>query len=319
MKVISIDHLVKTYKVKIKNNFWKDLILPKYRQIKAVDDISFEVEQGETVAFLGQNGAGKTTTIKMLTGLIYPTSGKVEVLGYSPQNREAEYLRRIGLVMGNKAGLNWDLTAKQSFELFQQIYRIPRETYEKRLKSLTLMLEIEKLLEVQIRKLSLGERMKMELVGSIIHNPEVLFLDEPTIGLDILAKKKIREFLREIQKISKISIILTSHDMDDVEKVCDRVIVINKGKKVYDDQLSILMKKYNQYKYVKLITDDKFKEDDGLPGILVEADDRGRIYRVEPKLMPKLISMAMEKYNLADVDIETVPLEAIISDLFLEK
>ena len=150
MNVITIENLVKMYQAKVKRNFWKDLLAPEYRAIKAVDGISFSVEKGETVAFLGQNGAGKTTTIKMLTGLIYPTSGTVEVLGYTPQKREASYLRRIGLVMGNKAGLNWDLTARQSYELFQQIYRIPQELFITRLVELTTMLEVDRLIDVQV-------------------------------------------------------------------------------------------------------------------------------------------------------------------------
>lgn len=319
MKIITIEQLSKNFKVKIRRGFWRDLVRPLYRQVEAVKEISLAIEQGETVAFLGPNGAGKTTTIKMLTGLIYPTSGKIDVMGFDPQKRQPEYLRRIGLVMGNKAGLNWDLTARQSFELFQQIYRVPMEKYKNQIEKLTKMLEVDKYLDVQIRKLSLGERMKMELVGSILHQPEVLFLDEPTIGLDILAKKKIRDFLRTIQKDAKITIILTSHDMDDVEKVCDRVVVINKGTKVYDDQLRTLMQRYNQFKFVKLITANKAKKNDDLPGTLVETDDQGMLFRVEPKQMPRLISQAMEKYDLEDIDIQTVPLESIIADLFVSK
>jgi len=316
MNIIEIKNLSKIFKVKVKHGFWQDIFHPEYRQVKAVNDISFSVKKGESVAFLGPNGAGKTTTIKMLTGLIYPTTGSIGVLGFTPSNRQADYLRKIGLVMGNKAGLNWDLTSRQSFELFQQIYRIPQETFKNALTKLTKLLDVEQYLDIQVRKLSLGERMKMELIGSLLHSPEILFLDEPTIGLDIISKQKIREFLRHIQKESNITILLTSHDMDDVEKVCDRVVVINKGQKVYDDNLLTLMKKYNHFRFVKFIFSEITPAVSLNLGDLVSHDDQSAMFKVEPKQLPELIAEAAKKYSVDDIDIIPVPLESIIADIF---
>ena len=208
------------------------------------------------MAFLGPNGAGKTTTTKMLTGLIYPTSGNIEVLGYTPAERKKDFLMQIGLVMGNKSGLSWDLTAEQSLDFIKKIYCIEEKAFNNTLDKLTELLNVKEHLKKQLRKLSLGERMKIELISAILHKPKVLFLDEPTIGLDITSKKNIRNFLREIQTGSKITLILTSHDMDDVEKVCDRVLVINKGYKVYDDHLEKLVEEYSRKKYIKFFLEN---------------------------------------------------------------
>lgn len=316
MNILSVNHLSKTYQTKIKHGFWTDLFIPEYRPIDAVKNISFEIKKGESVAFLGPNGAGKTTTIKMLTGLIYPTAGQASVLGYQPSLRQADYLRQIGLVMGNKAGLNWDLTSRQSFDLFQQIYRVPPARFESNLQDLTQLLDVKRYLNVQVRKLSLGERMKMELVGSLLHDPEILFLDEPTIGLDIISKQKMREFLRHVQQKSHITILLTSHDMDDVEQVCDRVIVINKGQKVYDDKLNTLITKYNQSRYVKLIFTHPTTNPCLDCGQLIESTSYKALYKIESKSMSKLIAQAIDKYQLDDIDIISIPLESIIADIF---
>jgi len=251
--IIKIDRLQKDYSVKIKQSFWKNAFFPKYKAISAVNDISFYIDRGESVALLGPNGAGKTTTMKMLSGLLYPTSGKVDVLGFFPFDRKNEYLKRIGLVMGNRSGLAWDLTPNQNFELAKKIYGISDHDFLERVGRLTEMLDVEKFLDKQVRKLSLGERMKLELVASLLHNPEILYLDEPTIGLDIISKQRIRSFLRDIQRESRITLLLTSHDMDDVEKVSDRVIVINHGQIVFDDSMPKLLRNYQDKKYLTLV------------------------------------------------------------------
>src|SRR3989344_1288799 len=211
--IIEVNNLKKVFKVKKPSSVLRDIFYPKHKTVVAVDGISFKVSEGESVAVLGPNGAGKTTTMKMLTGLIYPTSGGISVLGHFPFDRKREFLKRIGLVMGNKTALEWDLTSLQNFGLLKRIYEIEEVKYRQKVKDLTEMLSVSELLDTQVRKLSLGERMKMELIGSILHDPEVLFLDEPTIGLDIISKQKVREFLREIQNNSDITILLTSHDM----------------------------------------------------------------------------------------------------------
>lgn len=316
MKVINVQNLTKKFEVTVKNNFIKDMINPEKRDVTAVDHISFSVDKGESVAFLGPNGAGKTTTTKMMTGLIFPTEGEIDILGYFPFDRKNEYLKKIGLVMGNKAGLNWDLTPSQSFELLKEIYEIPNDEYNSRIEELTTLLDTKNFLDIQVRKLSLGERMKMELIGAILHNPEILFLDEPTIGLDILSKQKIREFLRKIQKESNITIILTSHDMDDIEKVCDRVIVITQGKKIYDDSMDRLISKYQSEKYVQVKFNQKPNSLELNFGKLIEEKEGSITLKVDKSELSKLMSYVVENYDVDDIDIEGVPLETIIKDIF---
>lgn len=315
--IIQVQNLTKQFKIRTNKSLIKGLFNPEYKYKDAVKNISFDVNRGEAVAFLGPNGAGKTTTTKMLTGLIYPTSGEMSVLGFKPFERKKEFLMRIGLVMGNKSGLNWDLTANQSFKLLRKIYKIDDKTFEERIKMLTELLEVKNLLDTQVRKLSLGERMKMELIGAIIHNPEVLFLDEPTIGLDIIAKKNIRKFLKDIQQNSNITLILTSHDMDDIEQVCERVIVINKGTKVYDDSLKTLTNQYKQNRFVRFIF-ETMPKDSELPDIgeIIEEKPDSLLYKVNHSQMTSLISIVSSKFNLLDINIESVPLEEIIEDIF---
>ncbi len=237
---VSVINISKHYKSNVEKNWVKKIFKPKWEYTKAVDNISFEIKSGDCVAFLGPNGAGKTTTTKMLTGLVYPTSGEIKVLGYTPQDREEKFLKQIGLVMGNKNGLNWDLTAKQSFTIYKEIYELSDKVYKNSLDKLAKVLftgNWEQLVNRQVRKLSLGERMKMELIAAVLHQPRVLFLDEPTIGLDITSKKAIRNFIRYLNKETETTVILTSHDMDDIEHICDRVIVINHGKIVFDGDI----------------------------------------------------------------------------------
>ncbi len=315
--IIQVDNLTKNFKIRTNHNVVTGIFKPKYEYVYAVKNVSFEVREGESLAFLGPNGAGKTTTTKMLTGLIYPTSGHIKVLGYTPFDRKKEYLRQIGLVMGNKTGLSWDLTGNQSFRFIQSIYHISESKYQKTLDELTTMLDVKKHLNKQLRKLSLGERMKMELIGAIIHSPKVLFLDEPTIGLDIIAKKNIRNFLREIQRNSNITIVLTSHDMDDVEKVCDRVIVINKGEKVFDNDISKLMRDYTTEKFIKVYFDTMPKSHEMFKDAKIEKVEEDSItFKVNKDLAPKLISTAIENFTVLDIDIVTMPLEEMIEDIY---
>lgn len=316
-KVIEVKNLKKSFKNRLHKNWIKNIFNPEYDFAEVVKGISFEVNKGESIAFLGPNGAGKTTTTKMMTGLIYPTDGEVKVLGFTPYERKKEFLMRIGLVMGNKAGLNWDLTAKQTFDLYKKIYKIPEEKYIKRLDELTELLNVKNHLDKPVRKLSLGERMKLELIGAILHDPEVLFLDEPTIGLDIIAKQNIRSFLRKIQRDYGITLLLTSHDMDDIEEVCDRVIVINKGTIVYNDNINLLKSKYDKDRYVKFIFDKKFDHGEfSKYGNVYEQKDLEVMYKVQPSEMPKLISDITQNYQIADIDIHSTPLEEMIREIF---
>ena len=258
--VISLSHLKKYYQVHQKEPGFmgsvRSLFARKYQTVKAVDDVSFEIAEGELVGFIGPNGAGKTTTLKCLSGLLYPTSGVVNVLGYTPYERKHPYLKQIALVMGQKNQLWWDLPAQETFLLNKEIYEIADATYKQTLGELVELLDVGELLKVQVRKLSLGERMKMELIAALIHAPRVLFLDEPTIGLDVVMQKKMRDFIRAYNELKKSTILLTSHYMEDVRQLAKRVIIIDHGKILYDGKLDNLVKKFAKYKVLSVILDE---------------------------------------------------------------
>lgn len=317
-KIITVKNLHKKFRKLKKRGFFKDLLKPNFLEVSAVLDISFSIKYGESVAFLGPNGAGKTTTIKMLSGLIYPSSGEIQVLGFKPSDRKSEFLSRIGLVMGNKSGLNWDLTPRQSFRLLKEIYNVSDHKYNLRLKELTELLDISRFIDTQIRRMSLGERMKMELIGSILHYPKILFLDEPTVGLDIISKQKIREFLRHIQKKDGTTILLTSHDMDDVEKVCDRVIVINKGQKVIDTDVIKLTSRFSEYKYIKLTLSNK-KEFSKISFDKVEELNSEGMYKIQKSKVPEFLKYITANFDVDDIDVIPLPLEEIIKEIFLKR
>lgn len=219
---------------------------------EAVKDISFSIEPGELVGFLGPNGAGKTTTLKMLSGILHSTSGQAKVLEYNPSNREKDYQRQFGLVMGQKNQLIQDLPAIETFIVNKEIYEVSDEEFKKNLDELTELFEIKNILDVQVRKLSLGQRMKCELVAALIHSPKVLFLDEPTIGLDVVAQKNIRDFIKRYNRERKTTVVLTSHYMEDIKELCQRVIIINLGKIIYDGRLDKLISEYAPYKLLKI-------------------------------------------------------------------
>jgi len=316
-KIIEVKNLSKEFKTRTNKNFISGLFNPKYKVKKAVNNVSFEILKGESVAFLGPNGAGKTTTTKMLSGLVLPTKGSIEVLGFNPFDREKEFLKKIGLVMGNKSGLSWDLTGEQALNFVKEIYGIDEKSFKKSLKEFSQILEVDKYLDRQIRNLSLGERMKIELIGAILHKPDVLFLDEPTIGLDITSKKNIRKFLRDLQKNSNITILLTSHDMEDVEKVCDRVIIINKGEKVYDNKLTDLQNNYKNEKFIKVYFEELPKDLNEIEfGVLESTEDDAAIFSINKNDISKFISKIVSKYEISDLDIISVPLEEIIEDIY---
>ncbi len=317
--IINLQNLSKNFYIRTNKNLFTGIFNPKIKTIKAVDSISFTINKGESVAFLGPNGAGKTTTIKMLAGLIFPTAGSVTVLNYNPFHKQETFLKKIGLVMGNKSGLSWELTPQQNFDLLYRVYNINKIDYQNKLEELANILNVQPVLNTPVRKLSLGERMKCELIGSILHSPEILFLDEPTIGLDIISKKKIRIFLKELQKKFNTTIILTSHDMDDVESVCDRVVIINNGKKIYDNDLNFLLSGYNKNKIIKFYFEGDFPK-----GIKIDyaniysQDDETITFKIKKELMSKLIADITGQYNVMDIDILTVPLENVIEDIFIK-
>jgi len=322
--VISVSHLTKYYQVHQKEPGFKgslkSLFKRKYYDAKAVDDISFEIDEGELVGFISPNGAGKTTTLKCLTGLLYPTGGKVKVLDFTPFERKHAYLKQISLVMGQKNQLWWDLPAIDSFLLNKEIYNIPDDTYKKTVDELSALLDVEDILQVQVRKLSLGQRMKCELIAALIHNPKILFLDEPTIGLDVIMQQKLREFVKAYNEKYNATIILTSHYMKDVEELCKRIIIIDHGKILYDGKLESIVKKYAKNKSITAIFEK--------PVSLEKVKSLGHVLTFEPTKVVLSIpreksnhvaSKLLEKFPVEDINIEETNIEEIIRDVFSNK
>jgi len=321
MPIIEIERLSKTYRVYQKTEgLWaavRGLVHREYREVAAVREIDLKVEAGEFVAFLGPNGAGKTTTLKLLSGVINPSSGTARVMGHVPWERNNAYRRRFALVMGQKNQLWWDLPAQESFRLHQHIYRIDLDSYQKTLNELVDLLKVTKLLGRPVRELSLGERMKMELIAAMLHSPEVLFLDEPTIGLDVVAQHEIQKFLRHYQQIRQITILLTSHYMKDVAALCRRVVIISGGRIMYDGSLSGIIDRFSTYKIITLqFADERMPTDLARYGELLEAVPPKAKLRVDRARVPEMLSQTLAGGHIEDVSVEDPPLEEVIAQVF---
>ena len=319
--VIEIRQLAKSYRVYQKQEgllaSLRGLFRRQYRDVLAVRGLDLSVAQGEFVAFLGPNGAGKTTTLKLLSGVINPTSGEARVMGFVPWRRENAYRRRFALVMGQKNQLWWDLPAQESFRLHQQIYGIDREAFRQTLGELTELLEIGGLLRQPVRELSLGERMKMELTAALLHSPDVLFLDEPTIGLDVIAQHNIQQFLKYYQEKRRITILLTSHYMKDVAALCRRVVVIAQGVITSDGSLAGIIDQFSGYKVVTL----QFAEDEPLDdlerfGEILEIQPPRAKLRMARAEVPRTLAAVLGRHVIEDVIVEDPPLEEVIADVF---
>jgi ABC-2 type transport system ATP-binding protein len=278
----------------------RGLVARKWREVRAVDGISFEIDGGEVVGFLGPNGAGKTTTLKMLSGLLYPTSGQGLVLGHVPSKRERDYLRRMTLVMGNRNQLQWDLPALDSFELNRAVYRLPREDFKRTRDELIELLDIGDLVRKPVRNLSLGERMKVEVVGSLLHLPQVLFLDEPTLGLDVTMQKRIRTFIAEYNRRYDATVLLTSHYMADVEALCERVIVIHHGHILFDGRLAQLADRFGAYKTIEAVLAD---------------GDRVTL-QVPRSETSQATARLLADHEVHDLTVEDPPIEDVIEQVF---
>ncbi|MEO2035687.1 MAG: ATP-binding cassette domain-containing protein, partial [Planctomycetaceae bacterium] len=289
----------------------------EHREVHAVRDVSFQIEQGEMLAFLGPNGAGKTTTLKLLSGLIVPTSGTARVMGHIPWKRENAYRRRFSLVTGQKEQLWWDLPAQESFRLHKEIYRIPDHDYRQRMDELTSLMDVRDLIAQPVRELSLGERMRMELIAALLHRPDVLFLDEPTIGLDVISQRNVQKFLRSYQAEQRITVILTSHYMQDIEALCDRAVVINRGSVIHDGPVSEIGDRFSQHKVVEL----QFANGN-IPGDIEQFGDvlehRPPVVRLQiPRQdVSDSLSRMLARYNVDDVSVSERPLEDVIAELF---
>jgi ABC-2 type transport system ATP-binding protein len=295
----------------------KSLVRRKTRDVRAVDAISFDIARGEVVGFLGPNGAGKTTTLKMLSGLLYPTSGEAHVLGHVPSRREREYLRRMTMVMGNRNQLQWDLPALDSFELNRAIYRLRRDDYLAMRDELIDLLDAGDLVRKPVRNLSLGERMKLEIVGSLLHRPQVLFLDEPTIGLDVTMQKRIRSFVAEYNRRHGATVLLTSHYMADVEALCKRVIVIHHGRILFDGALASLADEFAAYKTIGVVLENGAAPLDAYGEVIHRDGDRVTL-RVPKVETSRVAARLLSELQVLDLTIEEPPIEDVIELVFAQ-
>ena len=324
MPIIQIESLRKSYRVYQKAEGLlasvRGLFKREYREVEAVKGIDLAVEEGEFVAFLGPNGAGKTTTLKLLSGVITPTSGSATVMGFVPWKRENDYRRNFALVMGQKNQLWWDLPAQESFRLHQQIYNIDPTAFEKTLDEVTSLLDLKQLLGQPVRELSLGERMKMELTAALLHSPKVLFLDEPTIGLDVIAQRNIQEFLKRYQEDRSITVVLTSHYMKDIAALCKRVVIINQGVIQYDGSLTGIVDKFSSQKLVSLLfSAGSFPNDLARFGEVVDEKPPKARIRIERNRVAEVLASLLDQHPIDDVSVEDPPLEDVIAQVFSQQ
>ena len=296
----------------------KSLIRRRTREVKAVDAISFDIAPGEVVGFLGPNGAGKTTTLKMLSGLLYPTDGDATVLGHVPSKRERDFLRRITLVMGNRNQLQWDLPALDSYELNRAIYRIPREDFVPTRDELIELLDVEDIVRKPVRQLSLGERMKVEIIGSLLHRPQVLFLDEPTIGLDVTMQKRIRSFVADYNQRHGATVLLTSHYMADVEALCQRVIVIHHGRILFDGRLAELASTFTAHKTIEVALENG-AADLSAYGEITHRDGDVVTLRVPKVETARVTARLLAEQEVLDLNVEDPPIEDVIELVFAQE
>ncbi len=321
MAIIEVKDLSKTFKVKLKEKGLKgsvkSIVRPDYKVVNAVNDISFSIDEGEVIAFIGPNGAGKSTTIKMITGILYPDSGSINVLGIDPQKDRKKLAYKIGTVFGQKEQLWTHLTPYDNFKFFGAIYDMANDDVEKRITELTDLFDLSGFINIPVRNLSLGQRIRCEIVASLIHNPKILFLDEPTIGLDPVVKDSIRSLIKKMNKELHTTIFLTSHDISDIEKLCKRVIIINDGRIVLDDSMTNL-----KYHYLnKKVIEAKLEQNADLVGLkgvsILKKKGNGLSIEVDTTQtsVPRVIK-ALKLENIQDINISNTPLETIIKDIY---
>lgn len=321
MAIIQLQGLRKSYRVYQKREGLREslrgLFHREYRDVHAVKGIDLQVEQGEFVAFLGPNGAGKTTTLKLLSGVLTPTSGSATVLGHVPWRRENAYRRQFALVMGQKNQLWWDLPAQESFRLHQQIYGIEPTEFDRQVRAITELLDVSRLLSQPVRELSLGERMKLELTAALLHSPKVLFLDEPTIGLDVVAQHSIQQFLKRYQREHRTTVLLTSHYMKDIAALCRRVVIIAAGQLKYDGSLSGIVDRFSGHKVVTLqFAGERLPEGLERFGVVLDSEYPKVRLQVDRRDVARMLAAVLDQLAVEDVSVEDPPLEQVIAEVF---
>ena len=322
MAIIEIEGLAKSYRVYRKKEglvaSLKGLFRREYRVVEAVRGLDLQVEAGEFVAFLGPNGAGKTTTLKLLSGVINPTCGTARVMGHVPWKRENAYRRRFARVMGQTNQLWWDLPAQESFRLHKEIYRIDADGFNRRLDELTELLEVGDLVGQPVRELSLGERMRMELIAALLHSPDLLLLDEPTIGLDVVSQRKVQQFLKHYQEQQQITVLLTSHYMKDVEALCQRAIIINQGQIKHDGPLEEILDRFNHDKVIEIqFSGTELPEDLDSFGDVFDAQPPRAKLRIPRMDVPRTLNALLDRFSVEDISVQDRPLEETMAELFI--
>ena len=304
--MIEVKNVKKYYKVAKREKglsaSLKHLFSRKYDLKRAVDDISFSINEGEIVGFIGPNGAGKSTTIKMLSGILYPDEGEVVIDGFIPYRQRKTFVKNIGVVFGQKSQLNWDLPLIESFELLKYIYKIPQQKYDKNLQKFTELLDMQGFLNQPVRQLSLGQRMRGDIVAALLHSPKIVFFDEPTIGLDVVAKEKIREFVKYMNEMENTTMIFTTHDMQDIEKVCTRLIIIDEGRKIYDGSVEQIKNQYAALKSIEILLEDGKKEK--------------YTFDVNKTPMNEVMERLFSKFDIKDISICEPEIDGIIRDIY---
>ena len=321
MSIIEVKNISKTFRVSKRRSgipgMIANLVVPKYEKREAVKGISFSIEQGETVGFIGPNGAGKSTTIKMLSGILCPDSGGIVCSGLVPYRQRKNYVGRIGVVFGQRSQLQWDLPVRDSFELLKAIYRIPDDLYRKNLSRFTEMLDMSGFIDQPVRQLSLGQRMRSDIAAALLHSPEIVFFDEPTIGVDVVGKEAIRSFIRELNGQDNVTMIFTTHDMQDIEKTCKRLMIIDKGSKVYDGTLNGIREKYGSSRQldVEFMTDTVTEPIDGVETVDTDPRRKQFIFGREVHIND-LMSLLLTKYSVRDINITEPDIESIIRKIY---
>lgn len=322
MSFIKVDSITKTFKVAKRNSglkaALKSFFKRDYQYVDAVKNISFEIQKGEIVGYIGPNGAGKSTTIKMLSGILLPTSGTIRVNKLDPIKDRKKYVAKIGVVFGQRSQLAWDIPAEDTFDLLRDIYGLNKDEYEKTKKYLVKLLKIEEIIKKPVRTLSLGERMRCEIASSLLHKPEILFLDEPTIGLDAISKKIVRDFIKKINKEDKVTVILTTHDMNDIASLAKRIILIGKGTILYDGDIKNLKNKYGSYKSIKINTKDKIDniKTKGIIEKTKQEDSYNFIIDSNILSISAFLNNLTKKYNINDIEIENESIDDIILKMY---
>lgn len=322
MKIIDVKGLSKDYKVAEKRTGWKgpimDILVPKYKMIKAVDNISFSIEKGEQVAFLGPNGAGKSTTIKSLTGILHPSAGNIQINGFSPMKDRKKMTKDMGIVFGQKTQLWWDLPVEDSFDLLKSIYKIPETVYQENISVFNEILDLNEFFKQPVRQLSLGQRMRADIAASLLHNPKVVLFDEPTIGLDIVAKDKIRNFLSYISDERDTTMLFTTHDMGDIEKVCKRLIIIDHGKLIYDGTIDNIKRTFGSKSKLVINYKSKFNFCADKAAKLIKIDKNTSEIEFDKKYgnISKYIWDLHENNIIADLKIEDISVEQIVKSIY---